>query len=107
MNNAEFCCCLVWLLLLQVIAFCLYSAPLYYMSEKLLGVHTRSMPLKLMARLPVCEYQGIMVLQPQQLCALCLWMHWSRTCWSLCPAATALLLFCNHLQGLGYQASSA
>jgi hypothetical protein len=48
---------LLLLLLLQVIAFCLYSAPLYYMSEKLLGVHTKSMPLKLMARLPVCKYQ--------------------------------------------------
>lgn len=40
----------------QVIAFCLYSAPLYYMSEKLFGVHTNSMPLKLLARLPVCEF---------------------------------------------------
>lgn len=40
----------------QVIAFCLYSAPLYYMSEKLFGVHTKSMPLKLLARLPVCKF---------------------------------------------------
>jgi auxin influx carrier (AUX1 LAX family) len=41
----------------QVIAFCLYSAPLYYMSEKLFGVHTKSMPLKLLARLPVCKLE--------------------------------------------------
>jgi hypothetical protein len=46
---------------LQVIAFCLYSAPLYYMSEKLLGVHTKSMSLKILARLPVCELHALLL----------------------------------------------
>lgn len=51
------CCgiCACACVCLQVIAFCLYSAPLYYMAEKLLGVHTKPMHLRLLARLPVCE----------------------------------------------------
>jgi hypothetical protein len=52
-HRAVLCCAACCL---QVIAFCLYSAPLYYMAEKLLGVHTKPMHLKLLARLPVCEY---------------------------------------------------
>lgn len=40
---------------LQIIAFCLYSAPLYYMAEKVLHVHTKPLYLRLLARLPVCK----------------------------------------------------
>lgn len=47
----------------QVIAFCLYSAPLYYMAEKLLGVHNKPMHLRILARLPVCKWLA---------CLLCL-----------------------------------
>jgi hypothetical protein len=42
-------------LLLQIIAFCLYSAPLYYMCEKALRVHTKPIYIRVLARLPVCE----------------------------------------------------
>jgi hypothetical protein len=43
------------LLLPQIIAFCLYSAPLYYMCEKALRVHTKPIYIRVLARLPVCE----------------------------------------------------
>lgn len=42
----------------QIIAFCLYSAPLFYMCERALGVHKSSLPLRVLARLPVCECQA-------------------------------------------------
>uniref|UniRef100_A0A383V9J1 Amino acid transporter transmembrane domain-containing protein n=1 Tax=Tetradesmus obliquus TaxID=3088 RepID=A0A383V9J1_TETOB len=37
----------------QIIAFCLYSAPLYYMCEKALRVHTKPIYIRVLARLPV------------------------------------------------------
>eukprot|EP00882_Tetradesmus_deserticola_P028341 GHRQ01031570.1.p1 GENE.GHRQ01031570.1~~GHRQ01031570.1.p1 ORF type:complete len:343 (+),score=116.09 GHRQ01031570.1:318-1346(+) len=37
----------------QLIAFCLYSAPLYYMCEKALRVHTKPIYIRVLARLPV------------------------------------------------------
>jgi hypothetical protein len=43
------------LLMPQIIAFCLYSAPLYYMCEKALRVHTKPIYIRVLARLPVCE----------------------------------------------------
>lgn len=45
----------------QVIAFCLYSAPLYYMAEKALRVHNAHIGLRILARLPVCECRGRVV----------------------------------------------
>jgi hypothetical protein len=55
---------LLLLLLPQIIAFCLYSAPLYYMCEKALRVHTKPMYIRVLARLPVCELQ--LLLQPSK-----------------------------------------
>lgn len=46
------CACLC----VQIVAFCLYSAPLYYMAERLLRVNNKPLPLRILARLPVCEW---------------------------------------------------
>eukprot|EP00882_Tetradesmus_deserticola_P025209 GHRQ01027672.1.p1 GENE.GHRQ01027672.1~~GHRQ01027672.1.p1 ORF type:complete len:406 (+),score=102.40 GHRQ01027672.1:318-1535(+) len=42
----------------QLIAFCLYSAPLYYMCEKALRVHTKPIYIRVLARLPVCKWSS-------------------------------------------------
>ncbi|GBF87481.1 hypothetical protein Rsub_00192 [Raphidocelis subcapitata] len=44
----------IYLMLIhQIIAFCLYSAPLYYMSEKILRVHTKRLWWRIPARIPI------------------------------------------------------
>lgn len=44
------------MLMHQLVAFCLYSAPLYYMWEKLLHVHSKSLWLRIPLRLPVALF---------------------------------------------------
>eukprot|EP00891_Asterochloris_glomerata_P008628 jgi/Astpho2/8628/Aster-05103 len=53
---------IVLMLLHQIVAFCLYSTPLYYMWEKFIGTHTKPLWIRLPTRLPVTLFIWVLAL---------------------------------------------